>query len=90
MRNNQFSSWLQRIFHTQSEEISCSECFDLVSGYVELELAGDAPEDKFPEVKQHLGQCPACREEYETLRDLRILEEEQGIPSIDDLSDKIH
>ncbi|HSB65210.1 MAG TPA: hypothetical protein VLD65_01450 [Anaerolineales bacterium] len=84
------ASWLESIFHTQSEEISCTECFDLVSSYVELEIRGNDPAIKHPKVKQHLGQCAACREEYETLRDLRQLEEEQGIPSIDDLRNKIH
>jgi predicted anti-sigma-YlaC factor YlaD len=40
-------------------------------------------------VKQHLNQCRACRDEYETLRDLRRLEEKGDMPSLDDLQNRI-
>src|SRR5688500_6366740 len=39
MESDRFERWLQNIYSTQDKEISCSECFDLVSGFVELELA---------------------------------------------------
>ncbi len=89
MKNNRFRDWLRNIYHTQEEEISCTECFDLVSSYVELELSGGNTAAKMPQVMQHLRQCAACREEYETLRDLRRLEDEGGAPSSDDLKDLI-
>lgn len=89
MKRNRFESWLEKIFLTEEEEISCSECFDSVSGFVELELSGGDPAAKMPQVVQHLHQCPACRDEYETLRDLRRLEEEGEAPSTDDLTDLI-
>jgi len=89
MKRNRFESWLQNIYATQDEEISCTECFDLVSGFVELELSGGDPAVKMPQVIQHINQCPACREEYETLRDLRRLEDEGETPSVDDLRDLI-
>jgi anti-sigma factor RsiW len=80
--------WLRNIFNTEEQEISCTECFDLVSQYVDVELSGRAPAE-LAQVKQHLDQCPACREEYETLRDLRRLEDEGGLPSMDDLEDQL-
>ena len=84
MKSDRFERWLQNIHHTQDEEISCTECFDLVSGYVEAELSGaDLPAKMLP-VRQHLGQCPACREEYEVLRDLARFENEGGPPPSDD------
>lgn len=89
MKRNRFERWLQNIQNTQDEEISCSECFDLVSHYVEVELAGDDAVAKMPQLKQHLDQCPACREEYETLRDLRQLEDKGESPSLDDLQNLI-
>lgn len=89
MQRKRFENWLKNIYETQEEEISCTECFDLVSGFVELEISGQDAAAKLPQVKQHLDQCPACRAEYETLRDLRRLEEEGGIPSSDDLQDLI-
>jgi hypothetical protein len=85
MKKNRFERWLQTIQNTQDEEISCSECFDLVSHFVELELAGEDAIAKLPQLKQHLDQCTACRQEYETLRDLQSLESKGAMPSIDDL-----
>ncbi len=90
MKRDRFEIWLQNISHTQDEEISCTECFDLVSSYVELELAGGDPATKMPQLKQHLDQCLACREEYETLLDLRRFENEGGALSLDELQDMIH
>jgi len=89
LKHNRFENWLQNIYKTQDEELSCSECFDLVSRFVELEISGENAEAQMPQIKQHLGQCPACREEYETLRDLARFEDEGRAPSIDDLQDLI-
>jgi len=89
MNSDRFERWLQNINHTQDEEISCSECFDLVSHFVEVELSGADAVASMPQLKQHLNQCPACREEYETLRDLQLLENEDRLPSADDLEDLI-
>ena len=89
MKRNRFERWLQNIAKTQDKEISCSECFDLVSHFVEVELSGQDAAAKMPQLRQHLDQCAACREEYETLRDLARLENEGDLPSSDDLQDLI-
>jgi len=89
VKRDRFERWLRRIYHTQDEEISCSECFDAMAHFVEVELSGEDPVIKMPQVKQHLDQCPACHEEYETLRDLQRLENEDELPSADDLQDLI-
>lgn len=89
MKGKRFEQWLQNIHKTQDEEISCSDCFDLVSHFVEVELSGGDAVVQMPQLKQHLDQCPACREEYEALRDLTRLENEGGMPSLDDLQDLI-
>ena len=90
MEENRFESWLKNIYETQDEEISCTECFDLVSRFVELETAGENAAATMPQLKQHLGQCRACRDEYEMLRSLARRENEGGEPSLDDLKDSIH
>ncbi len=89
MQKDRFERWLQNIHTTQDEELSCSECFDLLSHFVELELSGENAVEKMPAFKQHLEQCPACQQEYETLRDLGHLENEGKLPSVDDLQDLI-
>ncbi len=90
MKHNRFDRLLQNISNTQEKEISCSECFDLVSHFVEVELSGTDAAAKIPQVKQHLDQCPACHAEYETLRDLQHLENEGKLPSRDDLQNLIY
>ncbi len=70
MKLSRFQAWLRQVYGTEPEEISCSDCFDLVSGYVDLELAGEPAHELLPALKQHLGQCRVCREEYEVLREL--------------------
>lgn len=89
MQKNRFERWLQNIYNTQDEEISCSECFDMVSHFVEVELSGQDAAARMPQLKQHLTQCPACHAEYETLRDLQRLENNHELPSLDDLRDSI-
>jgi hypothetical protein len=89
MVRSHFKNWLKNIYETQDEEISCSECFDQVSYFVELETSGENAAAKMPQLKQHLDQCKACRDEYETLRDLARFENEGGTPSLDDLRSSI-
>jgi hypothetical protein len=90
MNRSFFDAWLQNIYRTQDVEISCTECFDLSSQFAELEISGRDAAVELPRVKHHLDQCRACREEYETLRDLILLEDQNDLPSVDDLRNSIH
>jgi hypothetical protein len=89
MKRDRFEAWLQNIYRTQDVEISCSECFDLISGFVEGEVSGADVLVELPDVKQHLGQCRACRDEYESLLDLRHIEENSELPSLEALQDLV-
>lgn len=89
MDRKRFEKWLRNIYETRDEEISCTECFDQVSRFVDLEISGENAVIQMPQIKQHLNQCRACGEEYEALRDLRLLEEKGDMPSLDDLEDSI-
>ena len=89
MDRKRFENWLKNIFETGEDEISCTECFELSSRYVELEVAGQDPAAQMPALRQHLDQCRACRDEYETLRDFRLLEEKGEMPSLNDLRNSI-
>ena len=82
MDEMKFERWIKKIHATEDEEISCSECFDLVSDYVDAELDGAEPGGVLKRVKQHLDQCKACQDEYEMLRDLVIMDkqEEESLP----------
>jgi hypothetical protein len=82
---NNFERLLRLAARTQEQELSCTECFEILPQYVDLEVAGAAPERQLPLFRQHLEQCGVCREEYDTVRELARLEAEGRSPSIDDL-----
>lgn len=89
MQEKRFERWLQKIYKTRDQEISCSECFDLASHIVDMEIAGEDARGKIPQFQQHIDQCSTCREEYETLREFRLLENKGKLPSLDDLQNLI-
>ena len=51
-------------------EVGCDECFAELDRYVDLELAGAGADEAVPGLRAHLDGCPACGEEYESLRAL--------------------
>ena len=69
MNRDQLERLLRRIADTESDEISCSECFELLPIAVELELAGAEETTVSSRLARHLSHCSVCHEEYEVLRD---------------------
>jgi hypothetical protein len=51
-------------------EVGCDECFERLDRFVELEIAGAEPDETIPGVRAHLEGCPACQEDYLSLRAL--------------------
>ena len=51
-------------------EIGCDACFELLDEFVDLELEGADADSQVPGMRAHLQGCPACHEEYESLREL--------------------
>jgi hypothetical protein len=58
---------LKRLLGPAEPELLCDECFDKLDEYVELELQGAPADDR---MRAHLEGCPACHEDYESLREL--------------------
>jgi predicted anti-sigma-YlaC factor YlaD len=61
---------LGRLLGPAGPEIGCDECFEQLDRYVDLEAAGLDADASLPGLRAHLHGCPACREEYESLRAL--------------------
>jgi hypothetical protein len=61
---------LERLLGPTGFEVTCDQCFELLDEYVELEFAGADADRKLPGVRAHFQGCAACREDYESLRDL--------------------
>jgi predicted anti-sigma-YlaC factor YlaD len=51
-------------------EIGCDACFERLDEYVDAELCGNDADVAVPGMSAHLDGCPACREDYLSLRDL--------------------
>jgi anti-sigma factor RsiW len=61
---------LGRLLGPAGPEVGCDECFAELDRYVDLELAAKDADALIPGLRAHLAGCPACREEYESLRAL--------------------
>ncbi len=68
----QIAGFLDLIGQTREHEFTCGECLEHVAEFAERELAGRPRDVAMQSVDQHLVQCPECREEYETLRQLLL------------------
>ena len=61
---------IKRVLGPSEPEILCDECFEKLDEYVDVELQGGDPDQAVPGLRPHLDGCPACHEEYESLREL--------------------
>ncbi len=69
------SEALLRLLGDDGTPFDCDACFAELDRFVELELAGAAADERVRGLRKHLAACPACAEEYESLRALVELEE---------------
>ena len=70
MNDPSIDTTIKRLLGPSEREILCDECFDKLDAYVELELKGASPDERIPGMRAHLEGCPACSEEYQSLRAL--------------------
>ena len=65
---------IKRLLGPIGHELSCDQCFELLDEYVELEVVGADADARLPGLRTHLDGCPACKEDYESLRALIVAE----------------
>jgi hypothetical protein len=61
---------LKRLLGPAEPELLCDECFEKLDEFVELELRGAPADERIPGMRAHLEGCPACHEDYDSLRAL--------------------
>lgn len=61
---------LARLLGPSGTELSCEECFAQLDRYVELSIAKANPDEQVPGMRAHLEGCPACEEDFRSLRAL--------------------
>ena len=75
-REPDLNATIARLLGPGGPEVTCEQCFELLDSYVERELSG--VDDAMPAMRAHLEGCPACLEDYESLR--ALVEREAGRP----------
>jgi hypothetical protein len=71
------STLIARLLGPAGPELTCERCFDELDRYTDLLATGTA-DRAVPGMRNHLDGCPACREEYESLRALLADDEPSG------------
>ncbi|HET9676826.1 MAG TPA: hypothetical protein VFP21_04910 [Solirubrobacterales bacterium] len=61
---------LNRVLGSGAPELTCEQCFEELDRYVELVLAGEVADERIPGMRAHLDGCPACAEDFHSLRAL--------------------
>jgi len=79
MKRRDFGRLIDTMFAAKAgEEMSCSEYFDRLACYAELEALGEDAAARLPDVRHHMHQCPECEEVYLGL--LEVLATEKKSP----------
>jgi hypothetical protein len=61
---------LGRVLGPVAAELTCEQCFAELDRYVELTVAGEPADERIPGMRGHLDGCPACAEDFDSLRAL--------------------
>jgi len=81
MKRIEFGRLIDTIFAAKAgEEMSCSDYFEQLPRYAEMEAAGVDAAARLPEVRHHMHQCPECEEVYLGLLEV-VLAEKKSDPS---------
>jgi hypothetical protein len=67
---------LGRVLGPGAPELTCEQCFEELDRYVELTAADERADERVPGMRAHLQGCPACAEDFNSLRDLVTREED--------------
>jgi hypothetical protein len=61
---------LARLLGPPGPELTCEECFTHLDRYVELSVGQLDADREVPGMRAHLEGCPACAEDFRSLKDL--------------------
>lgn len=78
MNLGKFRQLIRSIFAVKDQEMLCSEFFDILPHFVDLQVAGKDADKLFLEVSHHLQQCPECNEVYEAV--LKAVQSDKETP----------
>jgi predicted anti-sigma-YlaC factor YlaD len=82
MNLRSFRNWIRQIYATKDQEPDCRAVFETIAPYVDTQIAGDDPAQRYPAVAHHLRQCPACTDLYLSLREAARAQLEEEAASL--------
>ena len=69
---------LERFLQTDPADAGCEQTMELLDAYVELIVAGENPELRYPGIAAHLRSCLPCAEDLDGLMAIvRATDQEQ-------------
>jgi hypothetical protein len=69
---------IARLLGPAEPEILCEECFARLDAYVHAELGHADADATVPGMRAHLEGCPACWDDYESLREMVLQQDRPG------------
>lgn len=60
-------SELDRFLRTNPRDVGCAQATEMLHIYVELVVAGEPAEERYPDITAHLDACGPCGEDFEGL-----------------------
>jgi predicted anti-sigma-YlaC factor YlaD len=67
MTQDDLKALIHTVFASQDEEILCSEFFEQLPRYVDLETSGRDATGVSSKIAHHIQQCPECQDLYQAL-----------------------
>jgi len=76
---------LDDLLRADPADPGCDAGIPILDEYVEIELAGGDPAERFPGTAVHLRTCPGCRADHDGLLEAARLFAGSAPPSLDEL-----
>ncbi len=67
LSKQQIQTLVGLIAATESDDLSCEDCFGRIGEFAEKSLEGRELSEGMQLIQRHLEQCPCCSEEYKAL-----------------------
>lgn len=67
LSKDQIATLLTLVAGATEDEMSCDDCFAHVAQFVEAELQGATLCESMLKIKNHMQNCPCCKDEYNAL-----------------------
>ncbi|HEY2990045.1 MAG TPA: hypothetical protein VGL11_20195 [Candidatus Binatia bacterium] len=64
MKSGKFTRLIETVFAAKDDEILCSEFFEKLPRFVDLQIAKENAAELLADVHHHVHQCPECEEIY--------------------------